>query len=130
MHQFRWLKTLKSLGLEFWLALPLLGIAFWVGGGLVTDRILSRSYESRELLQANTKLKGKSAKVVLAIKVEINYAQGISKVRVNTANSALKQLEFEFYVTDVNQIETAISRELGLPLEQIRLLVHYQVDYT
>ena len=72
----------------------------------------------------------KSAKVVLAIKVEINYAQGISKVRVNTANSALKQLEFEFYVTDVNQIETAISRELGLPLEQIRLLVHYQVDYT
>ncbi len=130
MHQSRWLKTLKSLGLEFWIALPLLGIAFWVGGGLVTDRILSRSYESRELLQANTKLKGKSAKVVLAIKVEINYAQGISKVRVNTANSALKQLEFEFYVTDVNQIETAISRELGLPLEQIRLLVHYQVDYT
>lgn len=130
MHQSRWLKTLKSLGLEFWIALPLLGIAFWVGGGLVTDQILSRSYESKEQLQANTKLKGKSAKVVLAIKVEINYAQGISKVRVNTANSALKQLEFEFYVTDVNQIETAISRELGLPLEQIRLLGHYQVDYT
>ena len=130
MLESRWLRTLKSLGLEFWLTLPLLGIAFWVGGGLVTDRILSRSYESKELLQANTKLKGKSAKVVLAIKVEINYAQGISKVRVNTANSALKQLEFEFHVTDVNQIETAISRELGLPLEQIRLLVHYQVDYT
>ena len=130
MLESRWLRTLKSLGLEFWLTLPLLGIAFWVGGGLVTDRILSRSYESKELLQANTKLKGKSAKVVLAIKVEINYTQRISKVRVKTANSALKQLEFEFHVTDVNQIETAISRELGLPLEQIRLLVHYQVDYT
>ena len=59
MHQSRWLKTLKSLGLEFWIALPLLGIAFWLGGGLVTDQILSRSYESKEQLQANTKLKGK-----------------------------------------------------------------------
>lgn len=130
MRQSQWLKILKSLGLEFWLTLPLLGIAFWVGGGLVTDRILSRSYESKELLQANTKLKGKSAKVVLAIKVEINYTQRISKVRVKTANSALKQLEFEFHVTDVKQIETAISHELGLPLEQIRLLVHYQVNYS
>lgn len=119
-----------AIGLEFWLTLPLLGIAFWVGGGLVTDHILSRSYESKELLQANTKLKGKSAKVVLAIKVEINYTQRISKVRVKTANSTLKQLEFEFHLTDVTQIETAISRELGLPLEQIRLLVHYQVNYS
>lgn len=66
----------------------------------------------------------------MAIKVEINYTQRISKVRVKTANSTLKQLEFEFHLTDVTQIETAISRELGLPLEQIRLLVHYQVNYS
>ena len=101
MLRSRWLKTLKLLGLEFWLALPLLGIAFWVGGGLVTDRILSRSYESKEQLQANTKLKGKSAKVVLAIKVEINYVQGISKVRVNTANSVSRRLEYP----DLNECE-------------------------
>lgn len=130
MPQSRWLKTLKSLGLEFWLTLPLLGVAFWLAGGIVTDRILSRSYESSQQLQANTKLQGKSAKVILAIKVEINYNQGISRVRVKTANSALKQLEFEFHVTDVAQIETAISRELGLNIEQIRQLIHYQVYYS
>ena len=89
MHQSRWLKTLKCLGLEFWIALPLLGIAFWVGGGLVTDQILSRSYESKEQLQANTKLKGKSAKVVLAIKVEINYTQGIPDISSYPVNSYL-----------------------------------------
>lgn len=130
MLDSRWLKTIKSLGLEFWLALPLLGILFWVGGGLVTNYLLSRSYYNNEQLQVNTQIKEKPTKVVLAIKVEINYKLGISRVKVKTANSTLKQLEFEFFVTEVSQIEAAISRELGLSLEQIRQLVRYQIDYS
>lgn len=129
MYRSRWLQALKSLGLEFWLPLPLLGIAFWIGGGLVTDRILSRSYDTTSVLQANTQLKGQPGKVVLLIKVDIKYSQGLSKVKVRTANSALKQLEFEFPVTKVSQIEAAISRELGLSPELVRKLVRYQVDY-
>ncbi len=130
MRDFRGLKTIKSLGLEFWLPLPLLGILFWMCGGLVTNYLLSRSYYNNEQLQVNTQIKEKPAKVVLAIKVEINYKLGISKVQVKTANSTLKQLEFEFYVTDFSQIEAAISRELGLSLEQVRQLVHYQINYS
>lgn len=130
MLNSRWQKTIKSLGLEFWLALPLLGILFWVGGGLVTNYLLTRSYYNNEQLQVNTQIKEKPTKVVLAIKVEINYKLGISRVKVKTANSTLKQLEFEFFVTEVSQIEAAISRELGLSLEQVRQLVRYQIDYS
>ena len=130
MRHSRWLRTIKSLGLEFWLPLPLLGILFWVGSGLLTDYLLSRSYYNKDKLQVNTQIKRNPAKAVLAIQVKINYKKGISKVKVRTANSTLKQLNFEFYVTEVSQIEAAISRELGLSLEQVRQLVHYQIDYS
>jgi hypothetical protein len=130
MRHSRWLRTIKSLGLEFWLPLPLLGVLFWVGGGLITDYLLSRSYYNKDKLQVNTQIKRNPAKAVLAIQVKINYNKGISKVKVRTANSTLKQLNFEFYVTEVSQIEAAISRELGLTLEQVRQLVRYQIDYS
>lgn len=130
MRNFRWLKTIKSLGLEFWLPLPLLGLLFWMSSGLVTNYLLNRSYYHNEQLQFNTQIRQKPAKLVLAIKVEINYKLGISKVKVKTANSTLKQLEFEFFVTDFNQIEAAISRELGLSVEQVRQLVRYQINYS
>ena len=130
MRHSRWLRTIKSLGLEFWLPLPLLGVLFWVGGGLLTDYLLSRSYYNKDKLQVNTQIKKNPAKVVLAIQVKINYNKGISKVKVRTANSTLKQLSFEFHVTEVSQIEAAISRELGLTLEQVRQLVRYQIDYS
>lgn len=120
----------KSLGLEFWLPLPILGIVFWVGSGFLADRMLSRAYYTTDRLQTNMQIKGKPAKVVLVIKVDIKYGQGFSKVKVKTANSALKKLEFEFPTTDVSKIETAISRELGLSPEQVRQLVRYQVDYS
>ena len=130
MHNFRWIKTIKYLGLEFWLPLPILGLLFWTCGGLVTNYLLNRDYYNNEQLQVNTQIKEKPAKEVLAIKVEINYKLGISKVKVKTANSTLKKLEFEFFVTDFIQIEAAVSRELGLSVEQVRQLVRYQIDYS
>jgi hypothetical protein len=117
------------LGLEFWLPLPILAIAFWIGGGLITDRILNRSYYVTTPIQANAPVQEQSTKVILSIGVEIKYHQGFSKVRVKTANSALKKLEFEFPFTEVSQIEVALSRELGLSLEQIQQTVHYQVNF-
>jgi len=129
MRGLRSLHPLKSLGLEFWLPLPILAIAFWIGGGLITDRILNRSYYVTTPIQANPQVQEKSTKVILSIGVEIKYHQGFSKVRVKTANSALKKLEFEFPFTEVSQIEVALSRELGLSLEQIQQTVHYQVNF-
>lgn len=129
MRRWRSLHPLKSLGLEFWLPLPILAIAFWIGGGLITDRILNRSYYVTTPIQANTSVQEQPTKVILSIGVEIKYHQGFSKVRVKTANSALKKLEFEFPFTEVSQIEVALSRELGLSLEQIQQTVHYQVNF-
>ena len=123
----RWLQALRSLGLELWLPLPLLGLVFWVGGGLACDQMLSRSYGTAKQLQANTQLEEPS-KTVLSIKVEIKRRQGFSKVKVKTANSALKELEFEFPVTKFSQVEAAIGKELGLSAEQVRKLVHYQIQ--
>jgi len=129
MRRLRSLDSLKSLGLEFWLPLPILAIAFWSGGGAIADRILQRSYYVTTPIQANAQVREQPTKVILSIGVEIKYHQGFSKVRVKTANSALKKLEFEFPFTEVSQIETALSRELGLSLEQIQQTVHYQVNF-
>jgi hypothetical protein len=115
--------------LEFWLPLPILAIGFWFGGGAIADRILNRSYYVTTPIQTNAQVQEQPTKVILSIGVEIKYHQGFSKVRVKTANSALKKLEFEFPFTEVNQIEVALSRELGLSLEQVQQTVHYQVNF-
>lgn len=129
MRGLRSLYPLQSLGLEFWLPLPILAIGFWVGGGAIADRILNRSYYVTTPIQTNAQVQEQPTKVILSIGVEIKYHQGFSKVRVKTANSALKKLEFEFPFTEVNQIEVALSRELGLSLEQVQQIVHYQVNF-
>lgn len=123
----RWLQPLHSLGLEFWILLPLLGLVFWVGGGLVTDQMLSRSYGTTTKLQT-VKMEGQPSKTVLLIIVEVKRHQGFSKVKVKTTNSALKQLEFEFAFTEFSQVEAAIGQELGLSPEQVRNLVRYQIE--
>ncbi len=124
----QWLQGLYSLGLEFWLPLPLLGLVFWVGGGLVTQQMLSRSYNPKAYLQADMQLQRQRSRTVVLIKVEIRKERGFSKVKVKTANSALKELEFEFPITEFSQIEAAIGQELGLSTEHVRKLVLYQID--
>lgn len=115
------------LGLQFWLLLPLLGLLFWLGGGLVTDRMLSRSYNPQAYLQVDRQLPRRSRTVVL-ITVQINKHLGFSNVEVKTTDSALKELQFQFPVTEFNQIEAAIAQELGLSSEYIRKLVRYQIN--
>lgn len=128
MFRHRALQALHSLGLEFWLPLPILGLFFWVGGGLMTDYLLSRSYYAKAQFRANTQLQGQPAKIVQSIKVQIKSSKGFSKVKVKTANSALKELEFEFPLTESRQIEAAIATELGLSDDDVRRLVRYQTD--
>jgi hypothetical protein len=128
MTQPRWIQALYSLGLEFWLPLPLLGLAFWIGSGLMTDHGLSRSYKAAQQLQVDTQQEGRLAKKVLSIQVEIKKRQGFSNVKVQTVNSALKELEFEFPVTQISQIEAEISQALGLSPKLVRKLARYQVN--
>ncbi|WP_017314436.1 hypothetical protein [Mastigocladopsis repens] len=127
MLQSRWIKILRSLGLEFWLPLPLLGLAFWVGGGVVMDGILSRSGQSTNPLKVETLSVKQPRTIVLSIIAEIKKHQGVSRVRVKTASKTLKELEFEFPVTELSQLEAAISQELRLPIDDVRKLMRYKI---
>lgn len=129
MSSPRWLQKLHSLGLEFWLPLPLLGIAFWVGGGILTDKVLSRPYGTVDKLQADTQLEVQLSVTVLVIKAEIKKSEGFTRVQVKTTDSALKKLEFEFPVTELSGVEAKIAQELKLSREDVRKLVRYQVKY-
>lgn len=131
MKTLKLLQILKSLGGEFWLPLPFLGLAFWTGTALVTDQVLSYSYGTTQQLQADKGLATVQIDVkvtVLSIEVEINRERGFAEVEVKTSDSALKELKFEFLETDFIKLETAISEELQLPPAQIKQLVRYRID--
>ncbi|ARV60338.1 hypothetical protein BZZ01_18405 [Nostocales cyanobacterium HT-58-2] len=128
MLQSRWLKILRSLGLEFWLPLPLLGLAFWVGGGFVMNGILSSSHQPTSPLKAETLSAKQPRTIVVSITAKIKKHQGVSRVRVKTASKLLKELEFEFPVTEFSQVEAAISQELRLPISDVRKLMHYTTE--
>jgi cell division protein FtsX len=123
----RWLQALRPLLLEFWLPLPLLGIIFWLGGNFVTSQVLSRPYSTVSKLQADTQQEVQLSVTVLVIKAEIERSEGVTQVEVKTADPQLKKLEFEFPVTQVSQLETAIAQKLGLSREDVKKLVRYQV---
>ncbi len=128
MTRWRWTQELRSLGVAFWLLLPLLGIGFWFGSGILTDRMLSRSSKPTLGLVGDRQLKKQPPKTVQSIIVAIDQRQGVSNVKIETANSALKELTFEFPTTEPAQIEAAISQELGLPSDRIRQLTRYQLQ--
>ncbi len=123
----RWLQALRFLGLEFWLLLPFLGLVFWSAGGLVTDQLLSRGYKAATRLEANPQPEAPS-KTVRAIKAEIRGYGSLSIVTVKTADSARKELEFEFVATDLGQVEAGIAQKLGLSVQQVRKLVRYRMQ--
>lgn len=125
MRQPPWFHVLRSLGLEFWLLLPLLGLVSWVGSGLIMNWRLSHSDQVEKPLVINT---GRQALItVQLIEATIDQQQGIAKVRVLTTRSTLEALEFAFATTNTNEIEQAISQELGLPLEKIRTVIRYRI---
>ncbi|MEO1559033.1 MAG: hypothetical protein AAFS12_05150, partial [Cyanobacteria bacterium J06632_19] len=76
----QWLKFLKSLGIEFWLPLPLLGLSFWFVGGWLTEKTLNSSYNNNALqLQAS---QANYAYGIASIKVDIYPEKGVSLVRI------------------------------------------------
>ncbi|ARV59658.1 hypothetical protein BZZ01_14380 [Nostocales cyanobacterium HT-58-2] len=80
-----------------------------------------------ETLQANTQMQLQLAVNVLGILASIDQEQGLTKVEVNTTNSVLQKLEFEFPVTELNSVKTIIVQELGLSPEKARTLVSYRI---
>lgn len=127
MQQLQRFQVLRSLGFVFWLSLPLIGLVFWLGSGFVGDRILSRTHTTKKYLLADTQSTRQIVKSIVAIKVEIFPKKGISQVNVKTNNSVLKTIVFEFPVTDIKQLEAALSQELGLPRDRVNELIEESV---
>ena len=122
----QWLKFLKSLGIEFWLPLPLLGLSFWFVGGWLTQQNLMHSPDIEVELQAIQPKKSSNNDAVYdygvaSIEVKIDSHRGISLVKV--LKRTVKKSEFILLTTDFDTLETEISAELGLPREEVKKIM-------
>jgi len=119
----RWL---KASGAEFWLPLPFVAIAFWVGSSFLMAQELQQPQITKNKLQADTQLKATVSVNILLINAVINRKQGTTQVAVETAEPILKRLEL-LPMTDATQIEAAIAQELQLSRQNVRQLVRYEI---
>ncbi|MEH2244209.1 hypothetical protein [Nostoc sp.] len=118
---------LRGLGLEFWLPLPLVAVVFWLGCSFLAAQQLSQSYSTETKLQSDTQLEARVSVNVLLINAAVNRTQKITQVEVKTADPILKRLELELPTIEFSQIEATIAEELGLPREDVRKLVRYEI---
>ena len=113
--------------IRFWLPLLLLAFSFWVAGKLIALQVLNQSSDKPRSLIANINADKTTPTKVASVKVTIDRQRGISLASVKLSNSALKELEFEFSLTNPQDIENAIAQELERPLQEIKGLVNYVV---
>ncbi|MEG4582634.1 hypothetical protein QUA71_23925 [Microcoleus sp. MON1_C5] len=118
---------LKASGAEFWLPLPFVAIAFWVGSSFLMAQELQQPQITENKLQADTQLKATVSVNILLINAVINRKQGTTQVAVETAEPILKRLELELPMTDATQIEATIAKELQLSRQNVRQLVRYEI---
>lgn len=90
-------------------------------------QILSRPYNSVNKLQADRQLDRRLPVTILTINAEIDRSLGVTTIFVNTSDSTLKKLEYEFPVTQTSQVEAGIAQELGMPVENVRKLISYRI---
>jgi hypothetical protein len=64
----------------------------------------------------------------MSIEALIERREKLTEVKVYTADSVLKQMEFEFPVTEYAQIDAAIAQTLGLPITAIKQLIRYRIE--
>ncbi|BAZ20616.1 hypothetical protein NIES4073_14930 [Kalymmatonema gypsitolerans NIES-4073] len=118
MSLSRWLLKLQSFKLEFLLPVPLLLIAFGLGGEPLTNLLLSRYYGTVDKLQADTHTLTIQLLVnVRVIKAEIEKERNDTIVELKTTNSVLKKLQFKFPATELSSIKGMIAEELGVSAE-------------
>lgn len=114
------------LRLEFWLPLPLLGLAFWLVSGLVTEHNLKLSNQSIDAFNI-TPDRTQPVDQILFIKVTVDRDRNISQVKVQRATQVYQTQQFELATTQLAQLETIISQKLELPPEEVRQLLRYQI---
>lgn len=130
MAQLRWLARLSHSMLMFGLLLPLVGALFWVSTGWVTSQVLSQTYlTTTQLTTENQQQVHLSLTLtVLSIDADIERRAKNTEVTVQTADSSLQELEFEYPVTEFAEVEAAIAKELNLPKATVRDLIRYRLN--
>ncbi|KOP23291.1 hypothetical protein AMR41_26755 [Hapalosiphon sp. MRB220] len=130
MARPRWLQFLINLKVEFWLPLPLIALFFWLSTGWLTHQVLSYTYDTTTQLNADSKhqIQFSVSVAVMSIEALIERRAKLTEVKIYTADSVLKQMEFEFPVTEYAQIDVAIAQALGLPLPTVKQLIRYRIE--
>jgi CYTH domain-containing protein len=124
MRRFQWLRFLGSLGVEFWLPLPLIGLGFWLIIKFITAQNLRLSNYSDRKLEVNQNQPSPSGQI-LSIKVRVDRQSNFSQVKVNQTSSVIQQQEFKIPITELDRLEMAIAKKLDLSVEQVRELIYY-----
>jgi CxxC motif-containing protein len=83
--------------------------------------------EPANILQTGRIMPIRSTFKILGILAEIDKKRGVTIVKINTANSVLKNLEFEFPVTNLRAIKTTLIQQLGLSNEDVSRFVSYRI---
>ena len=120
----RWL---QASGVEFWLPLPFVALAFWYCSNFLMAQELRQPNLTENKLQADTQFEATVSVNILLINAVINLKQGVTQLEVETTEPILKRLELELPMTGVNQIEEAIAQELKLSRQDVRQLVRYEI---
>jgi 23S rRNA maturation-related 3'-5' exoribonuclease YhaM len=102
-------------------------IAFWFTSSFLTAQELQQSRPTETKVQADTQLEATVSVNISLINAVINQNQKNTQVKVETAEPILKRLELELPMTDPNQIEETISKQLQLSRQEIRQLVRYEI---
>jgi hypothetical protein len=124
MRRFQWLRFLGSLGIEFWLPLPLIGLFFWLIIQFITAQNLRLSSYSDRKLEVNQNQASPSGQI-LSIKVRVDRQSNSSQVQVKQTNSVIQKQEFKIPITESAPLEMAIAKKLNLSVEQVRELIYY-----
>jgi hypothetical protein len=124
MRRFQWLRFLGSLGVEFWLPLPLIGLVFWLIIQFITTQNLRLSNYSDRKLEVNQNQPSPSGQI-LSIKVKVDRQSNSSQVKVKQTTSVIQQQEFKLPITELDRLEIAIAKKLDLSVEQVRELIYY-----
>ncbi|MBD3887494.1 hypothetical protein IFO70_38740 [Phormidium tenue FACHB-886] len=130
MTKFRWLTRFSQFGLESWLSLPLVAVGIWAGSQWLNSQVLSETYTTTTQLDAEQQQQVSLdlTLTILSIYAEVNRGGGVTEVTIQTGGSDLKELQFEYPVTEFADVERAIAREFNLSSDEIRTLIRYHID--
>lgn len=86
-------------------------------------------YPQIQQIQRNQQIKLNIPLDLMAIKATVEKQQGYSFVEVMIFNHALKKLDFELPIVEINMLESMMTQLFNLSVEDVRKLVSYQVKH-